>query len=108
EENEEIADWLVETHGMEPVGVATDRQWGIKETRSPAHCCPGYRFYPNSVQGEGFFLAVFRKPRHLETSVSRPKTKIEKNVVEPGRLSGWLEFPSEFFNFLVGDTLHVF
>src|SRR5690606_33451389 len=61
EENEEIADWLCGTQGMEPLSIPVNPDWGIEQTVSVQHGCPGYRFYPHKLRGEGFFLAAFRK-----------------------------------------------
>lgn len=60
-ENEAISDWLCDTFELESLRVETDPDWGIVETSSPKHQCQGYRFYPNKLKGEGFFLACFRK-----------------------------------------------
>ena len=34
--------------------------------------CPGYRFYPHKVKGEGFFVACFRKTEGKDLSCSTP------------------------------------
>ena len=39
-----------------------DDDWGIVETLSGNEKAFGYRFYPDKVRGEGFFIAAFRKP----------------------------------------------
>lgn len=107
EENEEIADWLIEHFGLEAVRIGIEPEWGIVETRSPLHGAPGYRFYPHQVRGEGFFLAVFKKKLPQDT-FDRKKVKTEKNHLDPKYLSPWLESPQEYYNFLVGGELHVF
>src|SRR5690606_10759820 len=61
EENEQIADWLCDTQGMEPLSIPIDEGWGIEQTYSDKHPSPRYRFYPHKLEGEGFFLAGFRK-----------------------------------------------
>lgn len=63
EEDEEICDWLVGDMGMEPVQLPLLPDWGVVESRSPKWEAYGYRFYPHRLQGEGFFLAVFRNTR---------------------------------------------
>lgn len=61
EENEAILDWLANDFQAEGVALHTDKAWGVVPTVSPSHGMPGYRFYPDKVKGEGFFLAVVRK-----------------------------------------------
>ncbi len=61
EEDESIADWLIAEMDMESIPVAVPASWGIVETRSPARDALGFRFYPDKIKGEGFFMSVFRK-----------------------------------------------
>jgi 16S rRNA C967 or C1407 C5-methylase (RsmB/RsmF family)/NOL1/NOP2/fmu family ribosome biogenesis protein len=61
EENEDIADWLAGHMNMESLPLTTGREWGIIETESDRSKALGYRFYPDKIRGEGFFLAAFRK-----------------------------------------------
>ena len=70
-EDEAIADWLVTEMGMKSLSIQIDPNWGIIETNSPIKAAKGYRFYPNRVNGEGFFLAVFQK----QTSAGFKKQK---------------------------------
>lgn len=61
-ENEDQLDWLAETFAVESLRMPLKPQFGgIVETTSDRAGAFGYRFYPDRVRGEGFFLAVFRK-----------------------------------------------
>jgi len=60
-EDEEIADWLTGELKMESVKMKIVDDWGIIETVSAKYNAPGYRFYPDKLKGEGFFIAVFKK-----------------------------------------------
>jgi len=60
QEDEEIADWLVGELKMESIRLKVDEAWGIVEAVSAKAKAYGYRFYPDKVKGEGFFIAVFR------------------------------------------------
>ena len=60
-EDEAICDWLTEELQMESLSLKVEENWGIVETIAPVHGAIGYRFYPDQVKGEGFFLACFRK-----------------------------------------------
>ena len=61
EEDETIADWLLGQVNMSTISLQIPADWGIIETSSPRHNANGYRFYPDKVKGEGFYLAVFCK-----------------------------------------------
>ncbi len=61
EEDEAILDWLLDEFSLEPVVIRIPVEWGIVETRSEKHAACGYRFFPDHLQGEGFFLACLRK-----------------------------------------------
>lgn len=61
EEDEKIMDWLVTEMGLRNLDLKIDEAWGIVPTRSAVTAATGYRFYPDKVRGEGFFLACFRK-----------------------------------------------
>ena len=62
QEDEEIADWLAEALKVESVKLSVEQGWGIVETMSERSGSFGYRFYPDKVKGEGFFIAAFKKP----------------------------------------------
>ncbi|MCX6316299.1 MAG: RsmF rRNA methyltransferase first C-terminal domain-containing protein [Bacteroidetes bacterium] len=64
EEDEDILDWISGSlPSAVPVSIAdaaTISQWKIIETAS-ASGHTGYRFWPDKIKGEGFFLACIRK-----------------------------------------------
>lgn len=61
-ENEDQLDWLADTFAAESLQLPLKPEFGpIVETTSDRAGAFGYRFYPDRVRGEGFFLAVFRK-----------------------------------------------
>lgn len=66
-EDESIADWLVEQFAVDSLQLAVDASWGIVETVSEKSGSFGYRFYPDKVKGEGFFIAAFRKSESVES-----------------------------------------
>ncbi|MEN9382825.1 MAG: hypothetical protein RI940_1708 [Bacteroidota bacterium] len=61
EEDEKIMDHICSMAGMQNVPIPTPSDWQIIETESPQHKAKGYRFYPDKIKGEGFFVAVFQK-----------------------------------------------
>lgn len=65
-ENEDNVDWLAAEFGLEKVPVALPQGSGIVTSDG------GYRFYPHRVRGEGFFLALLRKPEGKPARLSAP------------------------------------
>jgi 16S rRNA C967 or C1407 C5-methylase (RsmB/RsmF family)/NOL1/NOP2/fmu family ribosome biogenesis protein len=60
QEDEDIIEWISEKFQVAGCRFQVDRDWGIVETVSSKGNY-GYRFYPDKVKGEGFFIAAFRK-----------------------------------------------
>ncbi|TAD87709.1 MAG: RNA methyltransferase, partial [Bacteroidetes bacterium] len=78
-ENETIADWLAHNFGAQPLSVEAPASWSIVKTASSLAAAPGYRFFPHLTQGEGFFVAAFRKPETENGSTSfQPKVPAYK------------------------------
>ena len=60
-EDERIVDKIMTSMDAETIRLQTDPGWHIVETESPLAKGYGYRFYPDRLKGEGFFLACLRK-----------------------------------------------
>ncbi len=60
-EDELIASWLISELPVTGIRLLAGNDWGLVETGSTDGKAWGYRFYPDKVKGEGFFLAAFRK-----------------------------------------------
>ena len=87
EEDEEIADWLVEQFAVSSLQLAIDEDWGIVETVWEKKKTYGYRFYPYSVKGEGFFIATFKKmPSGTEVN-NEVKNQKSKTKRKPEKIS---------------------
>lgn len=82
-EDEEIADWLTGELKMEGVKLKIVHDWGIIETVSAKYNSPGYRFYPDKLKGEGFFIAVFKKSGAGANEVKSKKPKQKKETTGP-------------------------
>lgn len=88
EEDEDIADWLVHEMDMENIALQVPEEWNIVTTYASQTNAAGYRFYPDKLKGEGFFIACFRKK--ATTAGSKYKstkadmiTAKEKAIVQP-------------------------
>lgn len=82
EEDEQIADWLVDAFDAESLRLKAEATTGITETQSFKHKAFGYRFYPDKVKGEGFFIAAFKKG-----SDQLPAAKTGKQKAKSGMLT---------------------
>ena len=72
EEDELICNRLVNELKVKSLKLKVENNWGIIETEK------GYRFWPDKVKGEGFFIACFRKNEGDDEDIYLPKVKPEK------------------------------
>lgn len=63
-ENEQNVRWIIDEYGAEPIEIPLETEWKISGDvdSEPSKKLPVYRFFPSKLRGEGFFLAVLRKP----------------------------------------------
>lgn len=66
QEDEDICDWIIDQFALQRVNISIDNSWGIVETMSDKHSVPAYRFYPDKVEGEGFFIACFKQTNAID------------------------------------------
>ncbi|HEY6506187.1 MAG TPA: hypothetical protein VIZ28_19560 [Chitinophagaceae bacterium] len=87
EEDEEIMDWIMREFAVGSLQLAVNDFPGIVETRTGREGF-GYRFWPDKVKGEGFFITCFQKKDGEDGDTvkvrSKPKevTKSETAMVE--------------------------
>jgi 16S rRNA C967 or C1407 C5-methylase (RsmB/RsmF family)/NOL1/NOP2/fmu family ribosome biogenesis protein len=96
EEDEEIGDWLIREQGMEALSLQIQEGWGVVSTVSQEGAF-GYRFFPDKVKGEGFFLSCFRKnmaSTEGKVRVKKPEApgKSERAVLEKWVKTAGLDF----------------
>ncbi len=72
EEDEGICDWLIKELKVEGLRLKVEDSWKIIESNG------GYRFWPDKVKGEGFFIACFRKTNGEDAEKYFSKVKEEK------------------------------
>jgi NOL1/NOP2/fmu family ribosome biogenesis protein len=80
EENENMCDYLCEHFSLESIKLKTETEWEITETHSTKQNAFGYRFFPHLTQGEGFFLACFKKKSADEINPNRNQHKLFKKI----------------------------
>lgn len=97
EEDEAILDWMVQDGGLETISLQLEKEWGIVETESTAGA-KGYRFWPDQVKGEGFFIGCFRKPQGEEEPAYSKEKKISPlSRKELADISPWVKQEGLFF-----------
>lgn len=98
EENEEQIDWMVANLGLESVELEIPNHWGILQTKS-AQGNAGFRSEPWHTSGEGFFLAILKKPSQQPYSFSAPEINRKKSKLTQKTetlLQDWLDIPAFF------------
>ncbi len=99
QENEEMADFIVRELGATSLEVPVEPSWNIHPAiGSECHC---YRFMPHRVDGEGLFMAVFRKDGNALRQELKIKEKLPKKADEIGK--NWLSHPDDYVVEQQGD-----
>lgn len=107
-EDEDLCDWLVNEFGMESLSLETETDWNIIETESAISKAKGYRFYPNKLKGEGFFIAAFHKKRIREHYPARTGVGKKARLLpekEIGTARSFIAHSEELFFFKQHDEL---
>jgi NOL1/NOP2/fmu family ribosome biogenesis protein len=92
-EDETILDWMAQGLMVESTRLSLEKEWNIIEVRSAGNGFYGYRFYPDKVKGEGFFIAVLQKKEGAGFEGFKPgKTRLEKlTKAEEAIVQPWLQ-----------------
>lgn len=104
-EDEAIMKWLVE-QGFESIKISFPAEWGIVETKEKNNW--GYRFYPDKLNGEGFFIAVFQNRNPGSTSSLRKKSAEWISKKQQLELKSFIENMDDFSVFSHNDLLVAF
>ena len=72
QEDEEICEWLKKELIINNEELIISPDWNIVQSDG------GYRFWPDKVMGEGFFIACFRKKDGNDEEIYLPKVKSQK------------------------------
>ena len=99
QENENICDWIIDTFNLASVEIKTPKEWGIVKSTSDIHAAIGYRFYPDKINGEGFFIACFKQENTVEEYYA-PGNKLSIIAKkEQEILSDWIHEPKSYVLF---------
>lgn len=99
EEDEAVVDWLCQELGLSSLPLAIDESWNIVQSFTPQHKSACYRFYPDKLKGEGFFIACLQKNAGAELSHSSKQKTPKLSKAEQQAVSGWID---------PGAPLHLF
>ena len=78
-ENEENIQWIEQRFGAEVLPLDIPEAWRVTGSLLKDYDRPVYRFLPHHTRGEGFFLAVLRKPGEDEIPLTFNNGKSKKN-----------------------------
>ena len=114
QEDEENVRWMMDELGAELLPVSTDASWGITPSLMP-NVPHAYRFLPGRTRGEGFFLAVVRKPKEgpLSSQYAKvtdckkhKKTKDRHNAIAvPTECKQWLTHDNSYTYKVMGTEI---
>jgi NOL1/NOP2/fmu family ribosome biogenesis protein len=113
EENEDILDMILHLYAGESIPLSPNPDWNIIETFSKQAGANGYRFYPDKVSGEGFFLSVVQKKQAVSSHKSGNTLHSNKLKKYPARISKsaehqinqWMK-ENNLYYLPVGDSIH--
>jgi NOL1/NOP2/sun family putative RNA methylase len=107
EEDESVLDWICKGFMAESIRLQAEKEWQIIETISEKHDAYGYRFYPDKVKGEGFFIAALQKKEGAAFAGIKPgKTKAEKlSKSEEAIVQPWLRNDADLVLFKQKDDI---
>jgi len=74
EEDEKIMDQIANLRGMVNIKIPVPASWNIISCESPEHQRQGFRFYPDKIKGEGFFISVFKKEATSDNNTTATAT----------------------------------
>ena len=111
-----MIEFLHQNYAAEILPVETLPDWYIKKAIKGNF--PVYRFMPHITKGEGFFMAVVRKPetsekRH-ENSFSydkhnyRKKTEKDSKISILPKIKTWINHPETFYIWTSSDRIQAF
>jgi 16S rRNA C967 or C1407 C5-methylase (RsmB/RsmF family)/NOL1/NOP2/fmu family ribosome biogenesis protein len=75
EEDEVITKWLMEEMQMEAVPISVPAAWGIVAADIPG----AFRFFPNRLAGEGFYISVLRKQQAVQEEYYKENVLLQPN-----------------------------
>ena len=107
QEDEAIADWLVNEMGMAPLSLPVTPEWNIIQTAAPNSGAVGYRFYPNRIKGEGFYIAAFKKTGEPEGTKYKEVNLLRPSAAEMEMIHRFYPVPEGFSAFKQNEGIRI-
>ena len=104
EEDEDVIDWMVKEFGMSSCKLVLKDEWNVVETVSDNEAF-GYRFYPDKVQGEGFFIAALKKGNGRERNNYISHSFSVPSKQEVAIVNEWIKGNEEVFLFKQNEKI---
>ncbi len=97
EEDEAIADWVMNSLSADTQQLKVEQEWNVVEVQGDSGAY-GYRFWPDKLAGEGFFIACFRKTDGGDAPTLKSKSKSTPvNKKDIPLLQKWLTSDDRYF-----------
>lgn len=106
-EDEQIADWLVQKMEMQSLEINLPLDHKIVASESPTTNSVGYRFYPNLISGEGFYIAAFKKNEMVLMNKYKETILAKPNKIELAQINQFYTLPLEYQAFKQNDAIRV-
>jgi NOL1/NOP2/fmu family ribosome biogenesis protein len=107
EENETNLDFLIDTGLFESVAIPVEESWGVVHTVSQKYGAHGYRFYPDKINGEGFFCGILRK-KESQALQAIDYSSLTKNRSFKVDISNWVKTPEQLYFFQKSEEVFAF
>lgn len=102
QEDEDMLDWLAATYDAATITTDVREEWGIV-TVTTSSGMSGYRFFPDKVNGEGFFIAAVQKNEETgHAHIPRYKPLNDKKIQQQ---AGHLLKGTDMLFFRTGDEV---
>ena len=101
EEDEAITKWLMEEMQMEAVPISVPEAWGIVATDIPG----AFRFFPNRLAGEGFYISVLRKQQAVQEDYYKENALLQPNKNSAQLFREKFHLSENTFVFLQGNLV---
>ncbi|PWU03365.1 MAG: RNA methyltransferase [Bacteroidetes bacterium] len=107
EEDEEILDWILDKFQCCIVDIPVEKNWGIVISESDKHKAKGYRFFPDHLKGEGFFICCIKKTSPESFYKSKAKKFFVPDRNQKTILEDWIQKSDELGFMLLKDQVHL-
>src|SRR5258705_8280624 len=98
---------MKDNFAVDSIQINLNPGWNITETRSPKHKAFGYRFWPDKLNGEGFFIAAFRKDTGQQQYMRQQKLSLQKvSSREVSIAENYLESGNDWLLFSQNENIH--